>query len=119
MGIDRIDVLVVEKHRSSLWKKPKNRCCGPGFNSRRFHQQPPCEVHERFLVKDSNRVEAYRVATDIKKKCLAHAFVNARSAGFRLRVVRFDGQEHMPISPEASTINVEVYNGQVTRAWVV
>lgn len=62
---------------------------------------------------------AIRVAQEVKGLLLAHAFVIAKSAGYKFRVNKMDGVRVGPEKGDETkeTITVDVVNGVVTKSW--
>lgn len=62
---------------------------------------------------------AIRVAQEVKGLLLAHAFVVAKSAGYKFRVNKMDGVKVGPAGGElAEVIAVDVVDGVVRKSWV-
>lgn len=59
------------------------------------------------------------LASEMKGMVLAGAYVKAKSAGLKFRVMRYNGQDTPPtLDKDALRLNVDVSNGIVAKAWL-
>lgn len=78
---------------------------------------------KQYRKKNGKKLEgeglAKAIASEMKGMILAWAFVKAKSAGLRFRVMRYNGQD-TPSTPDkdAMRLNVDVSNGLVANAWL-
>lgn len=62
---------------------------------------------------------AKAIASEMKGMILAGAFVKAKSAGLKFRVMCYNGQEASPsVDNDKFRLNVDVMNGIVAKAWL-
>lgn len=78
---------------------------------------------KQYRKKNGKKLEgeglAKAIASEIRGMVLAGAFIKAKSAGLKFRVMRYNGQDTPPsLDKDALRLNVDVAEGIVSKAWL-